>query len=136
MSKITEYIGHAAVLEQCAEECTELAMACLKLARIIRKENPTSVTVETALSNLEEEIADVKVCLQEMDSELLYNSANVNNIIAKKRCRWEDRIECDKAQRFLGKRYRDGIWIEKGPCDIDDHNPALDVNNPFPFPKK
>lgn len=39
--KIIEEIGEAAMLEQLAEECTELAKAALKMARIIRKENPT-----------------------------------------------------------------------------------------------
>lgn len=42
--KIIEEIGEAAMLEQLAEECTELAKAALKMARIIRKENPTPVT--------------------------------------------------------------------------------------------
>ena len=37
--KIIEEIGEAAMLEQLAEECTELAKAALKMARIIRKEN-------------------------------------------------------------------------------------------------
>lgn len=37
-------IGVPAMLEQCAEECTELAQACLKLARKIRNENPTPAT--------------------------------------------------------------------------------------------
>ena len=41
--KIIEEIGEAAMLEQLAEECTELAKAALKMARIIRKENPTPV---------------------------------------------------------------------------------------------
>lgn len=35
--KIIEEIGEAAMLEQLAEECTELAKAALKMARIIRK---------------------------------------------------------------------------------------------------
>lgn len=35
--RIIEEIGEAAMLEQLAEECTELAKAALKMARIIRK---------------------------------------------------------------------------------------------------
>ena len=46
--KIIEEIGEAAMLEQLAEECTELAKAALKMARIIRKENPTPVTEKMA----------------------------------------------------------------------------------------
>lgn len=39
-----EAIGSPAMLEQLAEEATELAQAALKAARILRKENPTPVT--------------------------------------------------------------------------------------------
>ena len=50
--KIIEEIGEAAMLEQLAEECTELAKAALKMARIIRKENPTPVTEKEAIANI------------------------------------------------------------------------------------
>ena len=52
--KIIEEIGEAAMLEQLAEECTELAKAALKMARIIRKENPTPVTEKEAIDNIQE----------------------------------------------------------------------------------
>ena len=39
-----EKIGEPAMLEQLAEEAAELSHAALKLARIIRGENPTPVT--------------------------------------------------------------------------------------------
>ena len=39
--KIIDEIGVPAMLEQLAEECSELAHASLKLARKIRGENPT-----------------------------------------------------------------------------------------------
>ena len=52
--KIIEEIGEAAMLEQLAEECTELAKAALKMARIIRKENPTPVTEKDAIANIRE----------------------------------------------------------------------------------
>lgn len=54
--KIIEEIGEAAMLEQLAEECTELAKAALKMARIIRKENPTPVTEKEAIANIRENI--------------------------------------------------------------------------------
>ena len=50
-----EYIGKPAMLEQIAEEATELA-----LARIFRAENPTPVTKDEASKNLIEEINEVK----------------------------------------------------------------------------
>lgn len=53
--KIIEEIGEAAMLEQLAEECTELAKAALKMARIIRKENPTPVTEKEAMDYIHTE---------------------------------------------------------------------------------
>ena len=62
-----EKIGCAAMLEQMAEESAELAKAALKLARIIRKENPTPVKKEDAIANLYEEYTDVVQCARELD---------------------------------------------------------------------
>jgi len=55
-------IGEAATLEQLAEECTELAKAALKKARIIRGENPTPVTLKESDAALREEWTDVVTC--------------------------------------------------------------------------
>lgn len=54
-----ERIGEPAMLEQLAEECTELGKAALKLARIHRGENPTPMTLEQAQDDLLEEYTDV-----------------------------------------------------------------------------
>ncbi len=61
-------IGIPATLEQTAEECAELAHACLKLARVLRSENPTPVTEVEAVGNLREELADVQICIDELSS--------------------------------------------------------------------
>ena len=50
-----------ATLEGLAEECAELAQGALKLARIIRGENPTTVTVQTAMQWVAEEMTDVRL---------------------------------------------------------------------------
>ena len=50
------------MLESLAEECTELAQAALKTARLIRGENPTPITQEEAKANLREEFTDVISC--------------------------------------------------------------------------
>lgn len=63
---MVERIGEPAMLEQLAEEATELAKAALKKARVIRKENPTPVTLEEANANLIEETADVIQCIREL----------------------------------------------------------------------
>ena len=45
---IVREIGSAAALEQLAEEASELTKASLKMARIIRGDNPTPVAYEEA----------------------------------------------------------------------------------------
>lgn len=63
---LLERIGEPAMLEQLAEECTELGKAALKLARIHRGENPTPVTLEQAQADLLEEYTDVVQCGEEL----------------------------------------------------------------------
>lgn len=67
MKSIVEKIGAAAMLEQFAEECLEAGHAALKLARIMRKENPTPVTAITAWRNLIEEYTDLRLCAREIN---------------------------------------------------------------------
>ena len=66
---IVEKIGIPAMYEQLAEECTELAKAALKMARVIRGENPTPKTVEEVRTNLIEEVTDVAICASELKLE-------------------------------------------------------------------
>ena len=47
------------LLDQLAEEATELAHACLKASRIMRGENPTPVNIREAESKLIEEWTDL-----------------------------------------------------------------------------
>lgn len=61
-----ERIGLPAVLEQTAEECTELAKTAIKLARVLYGENPTPVTEEQAEKDLIEEYSDVVQCAKEL----------------------------------------------------------------------
>lgn len=56
------YTTRPAMLESLAEECAELAKASLKMARMIRGENPTPITREEAEANLQEEFTDVISC--------------------------------------------------------------------------
>lgn len=83
MMNILQEIGEPAVLEQLAEECTELAQAALKLARILREENPTPVSRKEARDRLVDEKQDVMNCL--------YVHGNVG-LNYEKLKRWEDRI--------------------------------------------
>lgn len=61
--EVIRSLGEPALLEQLAEECTELAQAALKLARLERGENPTPKTEEECVKNLLEELADVNLCI-------------------------------------------------------------------------
>lgn len=69
MGLIKDKIGEAAMLEQLAEECCELGQAALKMARIIRKENPTPVPLDEAKENILEEFNDVLMCSAELGLE-------------------------------------------------------------------
>lgn len=93
MNDIIDTIGLPAVLEQLAEECSELAQASLKYARLLRGENPTPKTEEECLESLTEEIADVDLCISELMMEGLVDSNKVIDIIDQKGNRWKERLE-------------------------------------------
>lgn len=81
-----EVIGSAAMMEQLAEEATELAHAALKAARAMRGENPTPVTRAEAEGNLREEYTDVVQCAQELNLDVDYMQ------IQAKKERFKERI--------------------------------------------
>lgn len=85
-------ISKEAALEQCAEECVELAKAALKLARIYRGENPTPVTEKDAKANLNEEAADVYLCLDTLSEMDVFNKASIIDIKSEKKRRWIHRL--------------------------------------------
>jgi len=60
-------IGPAAMYEQLAEECCELAQAALKAARMMRADNPPRKSPKEVYADLNEEVADVWICLRELD---------------------------------------------------------------------
>ena len=82
-------LSEAAKLEQLAEEASELAQAALKLARIYRKENPTPVFEKEALENLNEEVADVALCVQVLSNIENYK---IRRIMNRKYKRWLERL--------------------------------------------
>ena len=84
------YLSSAAKLETLAEEASELSKAALKLARIYRDENPTPVTKEEAIDNLNEEIADVSVCIKTLRE---VNLEQIKKISGDKTTRWIGRLK-------------------------------------------
>nr|DAF68165.1 MAG TPA: triphosphate pyrophosphohydrolase [Caudoviricetes sp.] len=55
-------VGGVAVYEALAEECMELAHAALKIARVLRGDNPIGETITNYRNVLEEEYTDVVSC--------------------------------------------------------------------------
>ena len=88
---IIETIGTEAVLEQLAEESAELAQAALKLARKMRGVNPTPKEEDECWDNLIEEMADVKVCEEQLQLGCGFWKV-LNDIAQEKTARWEERI--------------------------------------------
>lgn len=92
---LQEVIGTPAMLEQTAEECVELAHACLKLARYLRGENKVYKTKEEIYSNLSEEIADVYICIDELLEAGIISQGSIDSNIMTKLERMGKRLEED-----------------------------------------
>jgi hypothetical protein len=87
---ILKEIGEAAALEQLAEECAELGKAALKMARIIRGENPTPRTADSVRDELSEEASDVLGCVHLLRAgKVLFLD---EGLTAEKMKRWVQRI--------------------------------------------
>ena len=89
MTEIAEKVPQAEILSQLAEEACELGHAALKLRRVLTGENPTPVTRDEAMAMLEEEIADVAVCLDEVKG---LNAGRIRRVQREKNWRWRDRL--------------------------------------------
>ena len=113
---IIERIGRAAMLEQMGEEAAELSKAALKLARVLRGENPTPVTEEEAERALTAEFTDVQHCAGELKLETDWQQIDAKNRRFKKRM---DEMVLDRER----DRIREEI-LEKakelGGCDAVD----------------
>ena len=84
--EIRESVPAAALYEQLAEECVELAQAVLKMARHLRNENPTPMTEEHIKHNLIEEASDAHLV-----SRILDIKPDLH-IVTAKLARWYDRL--------------------------------------------
>ena len=68
MKPIVDRIGKPAMLEQTAEECAELAHACLKEARRLLGENPTPKTTPECWLAISEELTDRSIELSQEET--------------------------------------------------------------------
>lgn len=93
--KIKEGLSRGEILAQLAEECAELAQAALKLRRVITPgASPTPVCIADAEDGMQEEVADVILCI-ELAGEYLYDvsaTEYVREIKERKEKRWAARI--------------------------------------------
>ena len=85
LNKVRNMIPQAAIYEQMAEECAELAQALLKKARKIRGENYTPKTHEEINNDICEEFTDVILCAKAIG--LTYSKSTMN----QKLNRWVSR---------------------------------------------
>ncbi len=77
-------LPEAARLEQLAEECAECGKEALKLARILRRENPTPKTEAETREALQTEIHDIMNCITVLDFSMTTD--------VTKLCRWARRL--------------------------------------------
>lgn len=96
---IVNEIGLPAALEQCAEECSELAQTCIKMSRFLRNENPTPKCQSEIVSSIAEEMADVLNCIYLLQTPLMIFDDELADIMLNKRDRWEERIKEHKETR-------------------------------------
>lgn len=90
--KVYHDIGLRANIDLLQEECAELISACNKYKRALGLGFPTPCTIEKAMGNIVEEIADVENCITNVKYLLGIEQSEVDNIITAKDERMEQRI--------------------------------------------
>lgn len=87
--KIEDFLTREEILAQVAEEAAELAQAALKLRRALEGVNPAVVGIQQAVKNLNEEIADVRLCLDQLRC---VHEEDIQKIYRDKEVRWLSRL--------------------------------------------
>lgn len=89
---ISDLLDDKELLCQLAEEAAELSQAALKLRRAIDGKNPTPKTIADCETSLDEEIADVALCLNEFGFQSDKHLFIQSEIMEAKRKRWLSRL--------------------------------------------
>ncbi len=76
-----------------ARAASKLAHSSLKLRRTLSHENPTPVTTEAAMLKVQEEVADVLLCLDVLGIDV--TDPNIDLIQEQKLVRWIGRLKGD-----------------------------------------
>ena len=78
LRRIAEQLGPEEILCQCAEECSELAQAVLKMRRVLVGTTPLTQSEARVLIN--EEVADVLNCVEALEAISLVDMGRVDQI--------------------------------------------------------
>lgn len=89
---VNELLSKPELLTQLAEEAAELSQAALKLRRAMTGENPTPKTVTECMAAMNEEVADVEICLNELGFYRGFLTLERCNLYESKTRRWIDRL--------------------------------------------
>lgn len=116
-------LGEPALLEQLAEECSELAQAALKLARKERGENPTPKTKEECVKALLEELGDVNLCMSVIEAN---RGIHIRCLSVDKKARCAKRIREARGETTEKKKTRQSeflkilpnVGMEEGVIDV------------------
>lgn len=93
MKKINDYLTTPDLLCQLAEEASELAQAALKLKRAMEGTNPTPMSVEECVENMDEEIADVSLLVDILGYNTKEHMLAQGRVAQRKAERWLKRLE-------------------------------------------
>ena len=88
LRRIAGRLGPEEILCQCAEECSELAQAVLKMRRAL---GATPLTQSEARALINEEVADVLNCVEALEAISFVDRGQVARIQAGKLERWDRR---------------------------------------------
>lgn len=89
---VNELLSKPELLTQLAEEAAELSQAALKLRRAMTGENPTPKTVAECVTAMNEEVADVEICLNELGFYRDWPMAERSKLYESKTKRWISRL--------------------------------------------
>lgn len=88
--RVTDFLPQDELLLQLAEEAAELSQAAMKLRRVMDGRNPTPVGYQMAVKNLNEEMADVLLCADQISS---LDDKQIARTKQSKLARWMERLK-------------------------------------------
>ncbi len=98
--RVTDFLPQDELLLQLAEEAAELSQAAMKLRRVMDGRNPTPVGYQMAVKNLNEEMADVLLCADQISS---LDDEQIARTKKSKMARWLDRLKAARRKEDARK---------------------------------